>query len=127
MVEADVILGIKLVRDDDDICLSKSHYIEKALGRFKYQDCPLVVTHFDPIDELTQNNRRPIAQLEYTKVIGYLMYALTSTRPDNAFIIRGGLSRYTRILVSFIGMQYIEFQNTQRQFKPMACFIQVIL
>ncbi|GJZ64806.1 hypothetical protein Tco_0621502 [Tanacetum coccineum] len=35
-----------------------------------------------------------ISQLEYSKVIGCLMYAMTCTRPDIAFVV-GKLSRYT--------------------------------
>ena len=64
------------------------------LGRFNYKDCFPVATPFDPTYKLTRNSGRPIAQLEYTKVIGCLMYAMTSTRPDIAFAI-GKISRYT--------------------------------
>ena len=40
------------------------------------------------------NLSKAISQLEYAQVIGCLMYAMTSTRPDIAFAIRK-LSRYT--------------------------------
>ena len=37
---ADVILNIKLLRDDDGgITLLQSHYVEKILSRFGYIDC----------------------------------------------------------------------------------------
>ena len=39
MGEADVILGIKIIRNNDGISLSQSHYIEKVLGRFNYKGC----------------------------------------------------------------------------------------
>ena len=39
MREADVILGVKIIRNNDGISLSQSHYIEKLLGRFNYKDC----------------------------------------------------------------------------------------
>jgi len=94
MGKADVILGIKIIRNNDGIHLSQSHYIEKVLGRFNYKDCSLVATPFDPTYKLTRNNGRLITQLEYAKVIGCLMYAMTSTRLDIAFAI-GRLSRYT--------------------------------
>ena len=32
--EADVILNIKLIKDENGITLSQSHYVEKILSRF---------------------------------------------------------------------------------------------
>ncbi|GKG07745.1 hypothetical protein Tco_0330714, partial [Tanacetum coccineum] len=40
------------------------------------------------------NNGQVVSQLEYSRVIGCLMYAMTCTRPDIAFVM-GKLSRYT--------------------------------
>nr|GEU52856.1 zinc finger, CCHC-type [Tanacetum cinerariifolium] len=65
MGEADVILGIKVKHKSNEIAISQSHYIEKA-----------------------------VSQLEYSRVIGCLMYAMTCTRPDIAFVV-GKMSRYT--------------------------------
>ncbi|GJW69691.1 zinc finger, CCHC-type containing protein [Tanacetum coccineum] len=65
MGEADVILGIRIKHKSNRIAISQSHYIEKA-----------------------------VSQLEYSRVIGCLMYAMICTRPDIAFAI-GKLSRYT--------------------------------
>ncbi|XP_074297424.1 secreted RxLR effector protein 161-like [Silene latifolia] len=50
----------------------------------------------DPSVKLMPNtkNGEAISQLEYSQVIGCLMYAMTSTRPDIAFAV-GKLSRYT--------------------------------
>ena len=87
MREADVILDTKIIRVNDGICLSQSPYIKKVLGRFKYQDCSLVAIPFNPTYKLIQISKRPIMQLEYAKVIGCLMYVMTSTRPDVAFAI----------------------------------------
>ena len=61
MKEADVILGIKIIRNNDSISISKSHYIEKVLWRFNYKDCSPVATPFDPTYKLTRNSGRPIA------------------------------------------------------------------
>ncbi|GKE46406.1 zinc finger, CCHC-type containing protein [Tanacetum coccineum] len=63
--EADVILGIRIKHESNGIAISQSHYIEKA-----------------------------VSQLEYSRVIGCLMYAMTCTMPDIAFVV-GKLSRYT--------------------------------
>ena len=92
--EADVILGIKIIRDGNHIGLSQSHYIEKVLQKFNHLDCNPVSTPFDQTVSLQPNKGCPVAQLEYAKVIGCLMYAMTCTRPDIAYAV-GRLSRYT--------------------------------
>ncbi|GJT58559.1 zinc finger, CCHC-type containing protein [Tanacetum coccineum] len=45
-------------------------------------------------EKLMPNNGQAVSQLEYSRVIGYLMYAMTCTMPDIAFVV-GKLSRYT--------------------------------
>ncbi|GJY50189.1 hypothetical protein Tco_0440145 [Tanacetum coccineum] len=68
MGEADVILGIRIIHESNGILISQSHYIKKA-----------------------------VSQLEYSRVIGCLMYAMTCTRLDIAFVV-GKLSRGGAIL-----------------------------
>ncbi|GJX31181.1 hypothetical protein Tco_0241036, partial [Tanacetum coccineum] len=65
MGEADVILGKRIKHESIGIAISQSHYIEQA-----------------------------VSQLEYSRVIGCLMYAMTCTRPDIAFVV-GRLSSLT--------------------------------
>ena len=36
--EANVILNIKLIKGENEITLTQSHYVEKVLSRFGYQD-----------------------------------------------------------------------------------------
>ncbi|GKC56113.1 zinc finger, CCHC-type containing protein, partial [Tanacetum coccineum] len=94
MEEADVILGIRIKHKSNGIEISKSHYIEKVLKKFNYFDCTLVSTLMDISKKLMPNNGHTVSQLEYSRVIGCLMYAMTCTRPDIAFDV-GKLSRYT--------------------------------
>ena len=91
---ADVILGIKIIRDDNYIGLSQSHYIEKILKRFNSYDCCPVATPFEHSIKLEPHEGCPVKQHDYAKVIGSLMYAMTCTRPDIAYAV-GRLSRYT--------------------------------
>ncbi|GKC55786.1 zinc finger, CCHC-type containing protein [Tanacetum coccineum] len=70
MREADVILGIRTKREDK------------------------VNTPLDLTIKLMPNTCRDVDQLEYSRVIGCLMYAMTSTLPDIAYVV-GKLSRYT--------------------------------
>lgn len=46
--EADVILGIRIVREQRSISLSQSHYIEKILNKFNHSYCKPASTPFDP-------------------------------------------------------------------------------
>ncbi|KAI3729198.1 hypothetical protein L6452_17851 [Arctium lappa] len=92
--EVDVILGIKILRNDNKLMLSQYHYIEKILKRFNKFDCFPVSSPFEVGSRLTTNIGRVLAQNEYAKVIGSLMYAMTCTRPDIAYVV-GRLSRHT--------------------------------
>ncbi|GJS03850.1 hypothetical protein Tco_0320358 [Tanacetum coccineum] len=86
------ILGIK--HESNKIAISQSHYIEKVLKKFNYFDCTLVSTPIDTSEKLMPNNGQAVSQLEYSRVIGCLMYAMTCIKPDIAFLV-GKLSRYT--------------------------------
>ncbi|GJT38799.1 zinc finger, CCHC-type containing protein [Tanacetum coccineum] len=68
MGEADVILGIRIKHE--------------------------MSTPMDTSEKLMPNNGLAVSQLEYSRVIGCLMYAMTCTRPDIAFVV-GKLSRLT--------------------------------
>ncbi|GJW10189.1 zinc finger, CCHC-type containing protein [Tanacetum coccineum] len=68
--------------------------IKKVLKKCNYSDCTPVSTPIDTSEKLMPNNGQTISQLEYSRVIGCLMYAMTYTRPDIAFVV-GKLSTYT--------------------------------
>nr|GEW62029.1 hypothetical protein [Tanacetum cinerariifolium] len=87
MGEADVILGIKITRENKGIVITQSHYIEKILKKFNREDCSPVSTPMDPVEKLKPNTGKPVDQLEYSRAIGCLMYAMTSTRPDIAYAV----------------------------------------
>ncbi|GJX98294.1 zinc finger, CCHC-type containing protein [Tanacetum coccineum] len=114
MGEADVILGIRIKHESNGIAISQSHYIEKVLKKFNYFDCTPVSTPMDTSEKLMPNNGQAVSQLEYSRVIGCLMYAMTCTRPDIAFVV-GKLSRYT----SNPGTQH--WQAIQRASKKQTC------
>ncbi|KAG8502689.1 hypothetical protein CXB51_000482 [Gossypium anomalum] len=90
----DVILGIKITRDESTIVLSQSHYIEKVLKKFDLLNCISASTPMDPQIKLVSNAGRKIDQLKYASLIDFLMYIMTCTRPDIAYVV-GKLSRYT--------------------------------
>ncbi|KAL0337326.1 UNVERIFIED_CONTAM: hypothetical protein Scaly_2007700 [Sesamum calycinum] len=70
MGEADVILGIKLIRSTDGIAISQSHYVEKILEKFGYQNSRIAKTPYDSSVALFKNESGvSVAQL---RVLRYL-------------------------------------------------------
>ncbi|GJZ13971.1 zinc finger, CCHC-type containing protein, partial [Tanacetum coccineum] len=84
MGEADVIFGIRIKHESNRIAISLSHYVEKVLKKFNYFDCTPVSTPIDTSEKLMLNNGHAVSQLEYYRVICYMMCAMTCTRPDIA-------------------------------------------
>ena len=64
--EADVILNIKLIKDESGITLTQSHYVEKILSRFGYIDSKSSPTPYDPSVTLRKNRRIAVDQLRYS-------------------------------------------------------------
>src|SRR6185312_11960267 len=91
--EADVILNIKLIKVENGITLSQSHYVEKVLSRFDYIDSKPSPTPYDPSVMLRKNRKIAKDQLRYSQMIGSLMYLGSATRPDISFVV-SKLSRF---------------------------------
>jgi hypothetical protein len=64
--EADVILNIKLIKEDSRITLSQSHYVEKVLSRFGFIDSKPSPTPYDPSVTLRKNKKIARDQLKYS-------------------------------------------------------------
>jgi hypothetical protein len=92
--EADVILNIKLIKGENGITLSQSHYVEKMLNLFGYKDSKSTPTSYDQSLILRKNRRIGRDQLRYSQMIGSLMYLASATRPDISFAV-SKLSRFT--------------------------------
>nr|AAO66536.1 retrotransposon protein, putative, Ty1-copia sub-class [Oryza sativa Japonica Group] len=87
-------MDIKLIRGENGITLLQSHYVEKILNRFGYIDSKPSPTPYDPSLLLRKNKRIIRNQLEYSQIIGSLMYLASATRPDISFAV-SKLSRFT--------------------------------
>ncbi|GKA76370.1 zinc finger, CCHC-type containing protein [Tanacetum coccineum] len=92
--EANVILGIKIKHENKGIIITQSHYIEKILKKFNREDCSPMSTPMDRVEKLMPNTSKPVDQLEYSRAISCVMYAMTSIRPDIAYDV-GRLSTLT--------------------------------
>ena len=91
--EADVILNIKLIKGENGITLSQSHYVDKILSRFGYVDSKPSPTPYDPSVILRKNKKNAKDQPRYSQIIDSLMYLASTTRPDILFAV-SKLSRF---------------------------------
>jgi hypothetical protein len=92
--EADVILNIKLIKDESGITLKQTHYVENILSHFGYSDCKPSPSPYDPSLKLHKNRGKGIDQLRYSQIIGSHMYLTGSIRLDISFAT-SKLSRFT--------------------------------
>lgn len=91
---ADVILGIKITRTQNGLMIHQTHYVDKILEKFNSGDTSVARTPIDISQHLSKNRDQSVAQLEYSRIIGSLMYLMSCTRPDIAYVV-SRLSRYT--------------------------------
>ena len=91
---AGMILGIKIAKTSNGLILSQCHYIEKILKWFNQYDDSPIKTPIDLNLHLAKNNGAAIDQLEYSRIIGSLMYVMNCTRPDIVYAVNK-LSRFT--------------------------------
>ncbi|GKA30208.1 zinc finger, CCHC-type containing protein [Tanacetum coccineum] len=79
-----LIFGTDQVQVDLTKEFLSSRFSMKDIGE---ADVILVSTPMDTSKKLMPNNGQAVSQLEYSRVIGCLMYAMTCTRPDIAFVV----------------------------------------
>ncbi|GJS20122.1 hypothetical protein Tco_0448754 [Tanacetum coccineum] len=69
MGKADVILGIRIKRESNEISISQSYYIEKVLKKFNYFDYTPLSTPMDTCEKLRPNTGQTVSQLEHLKLL----------------------------------------------------------
>ncbi|GJS30276.1 mechanosensitive ion channel protein 6-like protein [Tanacetum coccineum] len=80
----------------DDVLIFGIDQVQVGLKKEFLSSC----TTMDTNEKLKPNNGKVVSQLEYSRVIGCLLYAMTCTRPDIAFVV-GKLSRYPSVLEGY--------------------------
>ena len=91
----DVILGIKIkTKTSYGLILSQSHYIDNILGKFDKDNYGIAITPVNETLHLSKIKVESVSQVEYSRVIGSLMYLMSCTRSDIAYAVNK-LSRYT--------------------------------
>ncbi|GJY86711.1 hypothetical protein Tco_0500737, partial [Tanacetum coccineum] len=90
MKSQDVAFWKELINDEMDSIMGNNTWVLADLPLKGTEEIQLEYTS----EKLMPNNGQAVSQLEYSRVIGCLMYAMTYTRPDIAFVV-GKLSKYT--------------------------------
>ncbi|GKB40472.1 hypothetical protein Tco_0885414, partial [Tanacetum coccineum] len=88
------VLGIKIIQTQDGLVLSQAHYVDKILNTHNVGDSGLARIPIDTNMYLSKNRGVGVAQLEYSRIIGMLMYLMRGTQLDLAYHV-SRLSRYT--------------------------------
>ena len=91
---ANVIQWIMITRTFGGLILLKSHYNENILDKFDKNNDGVEKIHVDVNLHLSKNTREGISQLQYSHIIGRLMYLMDCTRPDITYAV-SKLSRFT--------------------------------
>ncbi|GKA07377.1 hypothetical protein Tco_0686601 [Tanacetum coccineum] len=84
-----------------------SKFSMKDMGETDH--CSPMSTPMDPVEKLKPNIGKPVDQLEYSRAISCLMYAMTSTRPDIANAV-GRLSARTK-RTTYVNMKFCHFKK----------------
>ncbi len=75
----DVILGMKISRTLGGYILSQAHYVKKILEKYNKGDLNIARSPIDLTPHLSKNTSSSISQLEYSRIIGSLMYLMNCT------------------------------------------------
>ena len=79
MVELNVILGIKILRNDKCITLLQSHYVHKILKWFEYFNMSPMFTLYDSKVHLLKNHGDKCFTSKYAQIIRSLMVLMNYT------------------------------------------------
>ena len=85
------LLGMEITRSDSSIQLTQVQYISKILGKYQMDKCNPVHTPVDPNVKLTKlpdQESYPEIRHGYQNMIGSLLYAAITTRPDISFAVQ---------------------------------------
>ena len=81
-------LGIDFNQKDGEMRMNQKRYLTKLLERFNMTDCkPRTTPCVVQFDDNAHNNEPCINPTEYRELVGSLIYAATSTRPDISFVV----------------------------------------
>ena len=91
----DVTLGIKIkIKTLDGLNLTQSHYVDNILVKFNKNNFVTAKILVHITLHLPKNKGESVSQVEYSRVIGSIMYLMSYAKPDIACDVNK-LSKYT--------------------------------
>ena len=85
------LLGMEVTRTSNSIQLTQTQYITKILEKYQMDQCNPVSTPIDnhtKLSKLPENQSYPHIKSIYQNMIGSLLYATITTRPDISFAVQ---------------------------------------
>ena len=82
-----VFLGIQFKHGVDFISMSQSTYLQNVLHTFGMSDCKPRATPCESLNTYDEMKVVVGSNTDYRKMVGSLIYAMTCTRPDLAFVV----------------------------------------
>ena len=67
--------------------LSQPHYVDNILRKFDKDNSRIAKKPIDVILHLSKNKGESVSQVEYSRVISSLMYLMSYTRLDIAYVV----------------------------------------
>ena len=89
-----VILGIKIERTSNELILSQSLYVDNFLGKIDKDNFVVASTRIDVTLHFSKNKVESVSQVEYSRIMGSLMYLMNCIRPAIDYAVNK-LNRYT--------------------------------
>ena len=77
-----MILGVKIIRKENNILLSQEKHIDKLLKKFGYYDFKSISTLYDANSKLKMNIGESISQTQYAQIIGSLLHLVSFSISD---------------------------------------------
>uniref|UniRef100_T1JBW6 Reverse transcriptase Ty1/copia-type domain-containing protein n=1 Tax=Strigamia maritima TaxID=126957 RepID=T1JBW6_STRMM len=92
--EAEFILGMQVIQENDGIRVHQRNYIREILKRYGMDNCNPVKVPSDVNQKLDNDeDSKEVNQTEYQELLRRLMYLAVHTRPDISYTL-GALSQY---------------------------------
>jgi len=79
MGEANIILGVRIIKNDSGLMLTQAHYVERLLKKYDHFDVKPVNTPYNSNIQLMKNKGDGVAQSKYAQIIESLMHLMNFT------------------------------------------------
>lgn len=86
-------MGLQIVKENNQLYISQSSFIDRILAKFGMSDCNPIATPMEAKLKLTKAESNEFTNQPYRELLGSLMYLMIGSRPDICFSLNY-LSRF---------------------------------